>query len=223
MSEQITQVRALHASEREQYHLLMENVKDYAIFLLDPGGRIASWNSGAERILGYREAEIVGQHFSCIFTPADIEKSEPAQELKRAAEGGRSDDERWHVRKDGSRLWSSGVVTALRDDAGKLRGFAKIMRDVTERKQTMEELAESSRRKDEFLAMLGHELRNPLSPILNAVFLIERDPHANAGQRQAAQMIERQTRKIVRLVDDLLDISRITRGKIQLRKECIRL
>src|SRR5437879_5570419 len=99
MSEQITQVRALHASEKEQYHLLMENVKDYAIFLLDTGGRIASWNSGAERILGYREAEIVGQHFSCIFTSADIEKSEPAQELKRAAEGGRSDDERCHVRK----------------------------------------------------------------------------------------------------------------------------
>ncbi len=203
----------------EQYRLLMENVKDYAIFLMDPSGNVASWNAGAERILGWKEAEIVGKPFALIFTPGDAEQGQPEHELKVAREKGRAEDERWHVRKDGTRLWASGVVTPLWDEAGRLRGFAKVLRDITERKRTEEELAEANRRKDEFLAMLGHELRNPLAPILNTLHALRQDKAATPAQQQAVGMIDRQVRQLVRLVDDLLDVSRITRGKIHLRKE----
>src|SRR5262249_2186703 len=116
----------------EQHRLLMENVKDYAIFLLDPQGRVVNWNTGPERILRYKEAQIVGQPFSRIFTPEDNDQDQPEHELRTAAEKGRVEDERWHVRKDGSRFWASGVVTPLWDEGGTLRGFAKILRDITE-------------------------------------------------------------------------------------------
>ena len=202
----------------EQHRLLMENVKDYGIFLLDPQGRIVTWNTGAERILGYKEAEIVGQPFSRIFTPEDIDQEQPEHELRTAADQGRVEDERWHVRKDGSRFWASGVVTPLWDEGGTLRGFAKILRDITERKQAEDELADANRRKDEFLAMLGHELRNPLAPVLNGLRLLERQGRDNPAIRQTVAMIDRQMARIVRLVDDLLDVARITRGKMQLRR-----
>ena len=139
---------------------------------------------------------------------------------------GRAEDERWHVRKDGSRFWASGVVAPLRDEDGGLRGFAKVMRDATERKRMEEELrrradelAEADRRKDEFLAMLAHELRNPLAPIRNALELIRLDADDPAAVDQAREIAGRQVGHMARLIDDLLDVSRITRGKIQLRRE----
>src|ERR1700748_3780074 len=116
------------------FHLLMDNVKDFAIFMLDPEGRIVSWNKGAERILGYKEPEIIGQPFAVIFTPEDIGRKRPEYELQMARETGRAEDERWHVRKNGTRLWASGVVTPLLDENAQLQGFAKILRDITERK-----------------------------------------------------------------------------------------
>jgi PAS domain S-box-containing protein len=112
---------------QEQYRLLMENVKDYGIFLLDTEGRVVTWNAGAERILGYKEGEIVGQPFARIFTPEDVEQDQPELELRVAADKGRVEDERWHVRKDGTRFWASGVVTPLWDEDGTLRGFAKML------------------------------------------------------------------------------------------------
>ena len=179
----------------EQHRLLMENVKDYAIFLLDPKGRVVTWNTGAERILGYKEAEIVGQPFARIFTPEDVEQDQPELELRVAADKGRVEDERWHVRKDGSRFWASGVVTPLWDEGGTLRGFAKILRDITERKKAEDELADANRRKDEFLAMLGHELRNPLAPIRNGLHLLERQAAATTRpSEQTVAMIDRQVR-----------------------------
>src|SRR5215831_19354459 len=209
---------ALPRDGEEQYRLLMENVKDYAIFMLDPQGRIVTWNIGAERILGFKEGEIVGQPFARIFTPEDVAQDQPELELRVAADKGRVEDERWHVRKDGTRFWASGVVTPLWDENGTLRGFAKILRDITERKKTEEELADANRRKDEFLAMLGHELRNPLAPALNAVQILERQGRDNPAIQQTVAMIDRQMGRIVRLVDDLLDVARITKGKIQLRR-----
>src|SRR5262245_4904514 len=186
--------------------------------MLDTQGRVVTWNVGAERILGYKEGEIVGQPFARIFTPEDVEQDQPELELRVAADKGRVEDERWHVRKEGTRFWASGVVTPLWDEDGTLRGFAKILRDITERKKTEEELADANRRKDEVLAMLGHELRNPLAPVLNAVQIIQREGGDKPTVKQAADMIDRQMRRIVRLVDDLLDVSRITKGKIQLRR-----
>jgi PAS domain S-box-containing protein len=127
----------------ERYRLLVENVKDYAIFMLDTRGRVTSWSLGAERILGYQEPEILEKHFSCLFTAEDLKRAQPDQELKQAIAEDRAEDERWHVRKDGSRFYASGITTALRDRWGRLRGFSKLMRDMTERKQAEEVLQQA--------------------------------------------------------------------------------
>ncbi|MBV8487033.1 MAG: PAS domain S-box protein [Planctomycetaceae bacterium] len=223
MAEQHDVDQRLRENLEEQYRLLMENVKDFAIFLIDSTGKVATWNTGAERILGYKEEEIIGQPYSIIFTPQDIVKGQPEYELEVARDKGRSEDERWHVRKDGTQLWASGVVTPLWDEEGKLRGYAKVMRDITDRKRAETELAEANRRKDEFLAMLGHELRSPLAPVTNALHILRLERAVTPSGRWAIDMIDHQMKHQARLVDDLLDVSRITRGKIQLRKERVQL
>lgn len=209
----------------EQHRLLMECVTDYAIFFLDPQGRVAAWNAGAERIFGYPEAEITGQHFSCFFTPEDVQNNLPAKELKTASETGRANDDRWLVGKGGRRLWSNGVTTALRDEGGNVRGFAKVLRDRTEQKQLeealhqrAEQLAEEGRQKDTFLAVLAHELRNPLAPIRNALQIIRLGNCDPPLVEKMRAMAERQAIHMTRLVDDLLDLSRISRGLIRLMK-----
>ncbi|MEJ7594143.1 MAG: ATP-binding protein [Planctomycetaceae bacterium] len=212
----------------ERFQLLMECVRDFAIFMLDPEGRVIDWNLGAENILGYTQAEIIGHPFSTFFTPQEREAGVPDQELKIAAEVGRADDNRWHVRKDGTHFFANGVTTALRDETGGLKGYAKVLRDNTERKRMEEELrgraealVEADRRKDEFLALLAHELRNPLAPIFNALTLLSQENVAKPMQQELRSMMERQVRQLSRLVDDLLDVSRITRGKISLQKKLV--
>jgi PAS domain S-box-containing protein len=207
----------------ERFRLFMESVKEYAIFMLDTEGRVVDWNFGVEHVVGYGE-EIVGQPFAILFPPDDRRDGVPERELRKAIETGQSSDDRWHVRKDGSYFWALGITTAMRDDQGALKGFTKVLRDSTERKRFEEQirernhaLIEADRRKDEFLAMLSHELRNPLTPIFNALSLLERESLPSDQQRQAHLMIDRHARTLARLVDDLLDVSRITRGKIELR------
>ncbi|MBC8104609.1 MAG: SpoIIE family protein phosphatase [Cytophagales bacterium] len=126
--------------EAEQFRLLVENVEDYALFLMDADRKIVTWNIGAERILGYSQEEIVGESGLVIFTPEDIANGEAEHEIESAAREGRAKDERWHLRKDRSRFWASGILTALRDDAGDLRGYCKILRDFTERRKSEEAL-----------------------------------------------------------------------------------
>jgi len=127
-------------SDQERIQLLEANVTDYAIFMIDTEERIASWNSGAERILGYSDAEIVGKPASIIFTPEDCESGAEQREFLNAREAGRSNDERWHLRKDSSRFWALGILTALYDEQGRLQGYAKILRDFTARKQYEERI-----------------------------------------------------------------------------------
>ena len=122
----------------EQFRLLVNGVEDYAIFMLDPTGHVVSWNTGAERIKGYSAEEILGRHFSCFYPPEDIASGKPGKELEFAAANGRSEDEGWRVKKDGSRFWSNIVISAQRDESGNLRGFAKVSRDITKRKQAEE-------------------------------------------------------------------------------------
>src|SRR5919202_732512 len=116
------------------FRLMVESVRDYAIFAISPEGRIISWNTGAELVFGYREEEAVGQSAGIIFTPEDRERGAPEEELRKAAAEGRAEDERWHLRRDGTRFWASGMVTPLRDREGNLRGFVKVARDQTVRK-----------------------------------------------------------------------------------------
>jgi len=200
----------------EKFRLLLEGVEDYAIFMLDAEGRVTSWNAGAERILGYRDAEIVGHSFERFFAPADVAAGRPAEELRSAMLHRRSEDRGWRLRKDGSRFWAEVVVTALRDSEGRMRGFAKVVRDLSERKR-MESLEEQGRNLTEFLAMLAHELRNPLAPIRNALAIIAASEDGSSRIKWSREVIERQTGHLTRLVDDLLDVSRITRGKLRLQ------
>jgi PAS domain S-box-containing protein len=165
----------LRASE-ERFRLLVEGTRDYAIFLLDPEARVVSWNPGAERIKGYRADEIIGRHFSRFYPKEAIDQGWPAEELRRAAVEGRFEDEGWRVRKDGSRFWANVIITALHDEAGKLRGFSKITRDLTERRRAEEAIrqanAELERRVEERTAALHNEremLRVTLASIGDAV------------------------------------------------------
>jgi PAS domain S-box-containing protein len=200
----------------EGFRLLLEGVEDYAIFKLDAEGRVASWNTGAQRITGYSAAEIIGHSFERFFLPADVAAGRPANELREAMLNRRSENRGWRVRKDGSRFWADAVVTSLRDESGRMRGFAKVVRDLSERKR-IESLEEQGRHLTEFLAMLAHELRNPLAPISNAVAIIAASEQGNTRVRWAREVIERQAAHLTRLVDDLLDVSRITRGKLRLK------
>lgn len=208
---------ALRESE-QRLRLIVEGARDFAIILLDAEGRITRWNSGARNLLGYDSEEVIGRHEGLIFTPEDRADFAPQQEITRALDDGRAINERWHVRKDGSRFWGSGLLMTLRRSDERPSGFVKIMQDRTAARLAEERLRETDRRKDEFIAMLAHELRNPLAPITNAVRLLQRDPSDNPVQQEARTIIERQVRRLARLVDDLLDISRITTGRVRLQR-----
>ncbi|MCP3097969.1 PAS domain-containing sensor histidine kinase [Myxococcus sp. K15C18031901] len=227
-----------YATEREtgeatldtaaQLHLLIDSVRDYAIFTLDVTGRIASWNGGAERIKGYRAEEILGQHFSRFYPPEDVAWGKPAWELEVATREGRFEDEGWRVRKDGSRFWANVVITALRDSTGRLVGFGKVTRDFTERKRAeevreMERLREALQARDEFLSVASHELKTPLTSLqlkLSSLLrLAEGAPEAGLPGSRLAKDLElarRQVRKLTDLIEDLLDVSRISAGRLQL-------
>ena len=208
---------ALRQSEA-RFRLLVESVRDYAIFMLDVDGNVRSWNAGAQALKGYAADEIIGRHFSTFYTPDDHAAGKPAAELVAARQHGRTEQEGWRVRKDGSLFWANVVVTAMRDERGELIGFAKVTRDMTDRRR-LEELERSSRMMSQFLAMLAHELRNPLAPMRNAVTLMQLEPTASPALRNARDILDRQLTHVTRLVDDLLDIGRLTTGKIRLQRE----
>jgi len=228
---------SLRQSE-ERFRLLVEGVSDYAIFMLDVNGIVASWNAGAERIKGYAAHEIIGRHFST-FYPADARQSGWTEhELQVAAETGRFVDEGWRIRKDGTSFWAGVTITALRDRQGRLIGFAKLTRDLTgqkraealevagrEREEILEaersariEAQRATRIKDEFLATLSHELRTPLSSILGWTQILKHKAEAMkpADLKRGIDVIDRNARAQVRLIDDLLDLNRIMAGKVRL-------
>jgi PAS domain S-box-containing protein len=206
----------------ERVRLLVDSVRDYAIFMLDPEGIVQSWNAGAQAIKGYEPSEIIGRHFRSFYTPEDQAAGKPERELAEARAHGRIEDEGWRVRKDGTLFWANVVVTAVVGPDGGLRGFAKVTRDMSERRR-LEELERSSRRMNEFLAMLAHELRNPLAPIRNAVTIMQLETLSSPVLRNCRDVIDRQLTHVTRLVDDLLDVGRLTTGKIKLRKELVRM
>jgi PAS domain S-box-containing protein len=347
ITERVRAEEAQRQSE-ERLRLIVESASDYAIFTLDLDGKVTTWNSGARNLLGYEEQEIVGEDGKILFIPEDIERGVPEQEFQKALERGRAENERWHLRKDGTRFWASGLLMPMRD-GGEAVGLLKIMRDTTEQKRTEQELEvsrerldlvvnssevglwycdlpfatlvwnakckehfglpadaevtidtfygrihpedreatrraiersiegrseydaefrtvdgqgrvrwvraigqpfydvegtplrfdgitvdvtqrirqeealrEADRRKNDFLAMLAHELRNPLAPIRNAVAVLGGgEPPDPVTLGWACSMMGRQVDHLVRLVDDLLDVSRIMRGKVALQAELV--
>jgi PAS domain S-box-containing protein len=168
MCQDITKSRraeeALRESE-ERVRLIVEGIKDYAILMLDPAGRVASWNSGAERIQGYRAEEIIGRHFTIFYPPEALADGQPARELAEALAKGQVEDEGWRVRKDGSQFFANVIITAIRDAQGQLRGYGKVTRDITERRQAEEKLKSSLKEKEALLREIHHRVKNNLQVI----------------------------------------------------------
>ena len=215
-------------SEKRFTELATES-KEYAVFLLNPEGHVICWNLGAERLFGYQTGAIIGKHFSLLFTPEDVNTGQPEHELTTALADGRSDSVRWQIRMDGTRFWCQSIMTTLFDDEKQTRSFVRVLHDLTESEATIaqrkraDSLAEANRSKEEFMALLSHELRSPLSPILNALSILRQMRTNDPIIENAGHIIERQVGQMVRLVDDLLDISRITKGKLRLTKEKVEL
>ena len=201
----------------ERFRLLVDGVRDYAIYLLGPDGKITSWNSGAVRIKGYEAQEVLGRHFSLFYTDEDVQAGLPWSELALARENGRAEDEGWRVRKDGSRFWARVVMTSLHDEGGRLLGFAKVTQDLTQQRHAAS-LETSARQLNDFIAVLAHELRNPLAPIRNAAKLLGMVKPGEEDFEMMRRAIDRQSAQLARIVDDLLDISRITRGTLEIRR-----
>ncbi|WP_374566724.1 PAS domain S-box protein [Ideonella sp.] len=217
LTERRLQDEVLRRSE-EQFRLLVEGVKDYALFMLDPDGHVLTWNSGAAAITGYTASEVLARHFSMFFTDEDAAAGKPAAELAQALATGRAEIEGQRVRKDGSAYWANVIITPVWGTEGVHRGFAKVTRDLSQQRRLLE-LEQASRSMNEFIAMLAHELRNPLAPIRNAVSVIKMQPGLPELVQKMGEMVDRQALHLTRLVDDLLDVGRIATGKLSLRKE----
>jgi PAS domain S-box-containing protein len=216
---------ALRQSE-ERLRLMIASVRDYALYMLDPSGRVASWNPGAEQIKGYRPDEIVGQPFSRFFTPEDVALGRPARELEIALSAGRFEEEGWRVRKDGSRFWANVVLTPVRDASDKLVGFVKVTRDLTERRKTDEErlrlvqAREAIRLRDEFLSIASHELKTPLAALLLLLRnLREQRPGLDGRVAKSVERAQRIAGRLTQLVEALLDVSRIATGELTVNPE----
>ncbi|WP_439852766.1 ATP-binding protein [Pseudomonas syringae] len=214
--------RALRDNE-ERLRLIIEGVKDYGIFALDRNGHVITWNAGAERIKGYTEQEIIGQHFSVFYLPEECPQH-PAMALNEATVNGRYTEEGWRRRKDGSRFWASVVITAQYDSNDELRGFSKITRDISDRRvaeialgTAREEAERASRAKSEFLSRMSHELRTPLNSILGFAQLLEMD--SPASQRPQVGHILRAGQHLLKLINEVLDIARIEAGHLSLSLE----
>ena len=223
----------------ERLRLVIENAVEYAIFSTDLDRRITTWNSGAERILGYSENEAVGQLADMIFTPEDRAAGAPLSETRTALATGGALDDRLHQRKDGSRFWASGALMPMHDGADAVVGFVKILRDQSDQRASQQALEQSrsdlikalreneqaraalqaaDATKDRFLAVLSHELRNPLASIANASAVLTTDGADAAEREQAAGIVQRQARAMAVLLDDLMDLSRLRLGRMTLQK-----
>ena len=216
----------------ERFRLLVDSVADHAIFMLDPQGRIISWNAGAERIKGYRADEVLGRHFSCLYVPEDVERGKPRHDLEVATSTGRIEDEGWRMRKDGSRFMANAVITALRDASGALRGFGKVTRDLTERKQAekkIRELKDDLKRRtaqvetinkelETFVRTVSHDLRVPLRHMEGSVSLLLDEL---AGVNEAAARlngIASSAAKLGDLVGELLAYSQANRDNARMEQ-----
>lgn len=228
-AERLQAEQELRESE-ERFRMLVESVKDYAIVMLDREGRITSWNAGARKMFGYHDKEILGQHFRKLFVPDDARSRAPERELEEAGLHERASDDRWHLRKDGSRFWAAGSVFPVKDIAGTHRGYSKVLRDTTERRQTLMRLEEALTSRNEFLSIAAHELKTPVtSLLLKAQGLLRTLEKPNSPQpspdreRNALREISAQTERVAGLIENLLDVSRVLTNRLPLRPEPLEL
>ena len=212
----------------EQFHLLVDSVEQYAIYMLDPKGNVVTWNLGAQKIKQYAAEEIIGKNFACFYTAEDVAAEKPQRNLRDAARKGHIRDQGLRIRKDGSTFHAEVVISALRDSGGTIRGFSKVTRDMTDQVRGRETEAakiaaeKANKAKDDFLAALSHELRTPLTPALAAAnYLADNAAKLPAEFVEDIEIIKRNVRLQARLIDDLLDLTRVTRGKLNLQVEDI--
>jgi PAS domain S-box-containing protein len=217
------------AEANRHFRLLVDSVRDHALFTIDPTGRVISWNVGAERMFGYVESEIVGQSFSCIFTPEDIQNRVPEKQLAEASQVGRVEDEGWRIRGDGKQFWSDVTITSLLDDTGPLRDFAIIVRDATERRKVVKVLEEArqerARVQERLLSHVSHELRTPLTAIYlfttNVVDGLLGD--LNPEQHEHLTLAVDNVKQLKSMVSDLLDTTRVETHKLTIEPRQVRL
>jgi PAS domain S-box-containing protein len=212
-----------HDSE-QQFRMLVEGVEEYAIYVLDQMGVVATWNSGAQRMKQYAAKEIIGKNFSCFYTAEDVAAGKPQHNLEEARRTGHLRDQGLRVRKDGSTFHAEIVLNLMRDESGDIRGFSKVTRDITDqiRNRDMEAAKiaaeKANKSKDDFLAALSHELRTPLTPALAAAgFLADNAAKIPSEFNDEVDTIRRNVQLEARLIDDLLDLTRVTQGKLELR------
>jgi len=221
----------------DQFALLVSGVVDYAIFMLDPAGVIVTWNEGAQRIKGYKATEVIGRHFSIFYPPAEVRNRKPDWELEVAKREGRYEEEGWRLRKDGTRFWANVIITALRDETGRLRGFGKVTRDLTEWKRIddlrnaereaevtrlhahADRMAELERTKADFLNLASHELRGPMTVIRGYNSMLA-DGTLSPGQfASVARLLDLKLAQMDRLIEQMLETARLERDDLELEQE----
>lgn len=224
----------LRASE-ERFRLIVQSIRDYGIVMLDQGGYVVSWNSGAERIKGYGAGEIIGRHFSAFYSVEDVAAGRPMRELEVAEREGHYEEDGWRVRQDGSLFWANIVITPLRNDRGALIGFVSITRDLTEQRAAQQraiadarriaEVEAANRAKSEFLAAMSHELRTPLNAIGGYAELVEMGVGGpiTEQQREYIDRIRSAQQHLLTLINDLLNYSRIEAGQVAYEMEPVQL
>jgi PAS domain S-box-containing protein len=224
-------------NELDLYKLLVDSVEEYAIFLLDTTGHVVSWNAGAQRLKGYKAGEIIGQHFSIFYTEKDKKNGKPSWVLQQSLAKGRFEDEGWRVCKDGSRFWANVVMTALYDEYGVHRGFAKVTRDLTKRKEhedalqaTNEQLEHSYKElqklnslKDEFVSLASHQLRTPATGVKQYLALLIEGflgPLSEQQQDMLHKAYASNDRQI-EIINDLLQVAQLDADKVVLHKKVV--
>jgi PAS domain S-box-containing protein len=223
----------------ESFRLLVSCVRDYAIFMLDPTGRVMTWNEGAERIKGYSADQIIGKHFSIFYEEASVQSGRPDWELVVAEREGKFEEDGWRLRRDGTRFWANVVITAMRDGTGKLRGFGKVTRDITERKleeerrferqrQEAEQLRQHAERmsqlekvKRDFLNLASHELRGPLAVLRGYMSMFEDGTLAVTQFPELVPLLSAKLRQIEMLVTQMLDTARLETDRLSFRSDTV--
>lgn len=224
LSERLNAAEQLRRSN-ENFRLMVDAVKDYAIFLLDPNGHIVTWNEGAKRIKGYLAEEIIGKHFSIFYAEEAKAVNHPQRELELAIQNGFYEEEGWRLRKSGEFFWASVNITPVHDDRGLLRGFVKVTRDLTERRiaelereKARVDALEASALKSQFVANVSHEIRTPMAGIIAMAEELLLDDDLSESQKESAENLLNSSMRLLQVLNDILDFSKLDAGKVTVKK-----